>query len=138
MVILTLISSIVMENGVQEIGLQGVTDLPAGYNIMSKQQRSDWLQDQHDGYKKRSVFIWGDNGVWGFGHVYNDGYVISQNDWQIFIDGEGDNINLGEVLLNFLTINIPMLEYLGFAGLCVRLILISCIVIGLVDILWIG
>lgn len=137
MITLTFISAGVVADQEAVLNIPGVIQLPNGYNDMTEQERSTWLQDEHDGYRERNAFRFGDP-FWGYGHIYNDDFSMSIDDWVEFIEGRAEDIDVANVLFNFLTLNIPLLNTLGFAGVCVKAIMVVGIVIGLVDILWIG
>lgn len=115
-------------------------NVPLTYDNMTKVQRAEYLSSLHGGIP---VENWGLNGYglempWLTDRTYPDGTVITNNAYNRFVNGEADNVDYMNLVLSCFTVNPPLLEDLGFAGILIRIILILSIALGLLDLIWIG
>ena len=117
---------------------------PQGYEDMTTLERTLYLYDQFGGnpvynYHWRLSLSWPDwAGDWYYD--FPDGTSMNKEDYENFLSGEYsvDDADLKDVIMSVLTINPPVLDYLGIYGTLIRLILIVSVVIGIIEIIWIG
>ena len=127
-------------SGSSAYNVYGVEVLPSDYSSMSLKEREQYLLSLHGAtsfFDLEVIWKWGD--PWfGVGYRFPDGYEMSAKDYTKFIEGNADSIDLGSVLFNFLVFNPPVLSLFGVVGLILRVFMIACLIIGIVDIVWIG
>ncbi|HEY0090425.1 MAG TPA: hypothetical protein VGB37_16365 [Candidatus Lokiarchaeia archaeon] len=120
----------------------GILPQPDNYKELSNIEREAYLTWQFNGVPQ---YEW----KWGFKasfpdfagrwyYVYPDGTEIEETQWENYIEGQGTDPDYTEVAINMLSINPSCFSYLGIVGVFVRISLIGCIAIGLVELLWIG
>lgn len=120
----------------------GILYKPEGYEDMTPLEREAWLTWTFGGipeynYLWRLKLSWPDfAGAWYY--CYPDGTNIPTQQWENFVNNEGDFIDSLDIVTNIIGINPPALTYLGLFGEIIRIILIVCVAIGLVEIIWIG
>lgn len=116
--------------------------IPENYEDMTKQERINYLAQQHGGMptEKRIWWEWG----WDLDFFYED-YMIfpdhtkwSEEKYDKWINGQAKDVDVLGVAFNILTLNPPILEHLNEWGMLIRIILIASVAIGMLDLLWIG
>lgn len=116
--------------------------LPNDYQNMTEEGRREYFFDLHN-VKDPLEIEFGTRLRLGFPPwegilTFPDGYVITQENWLKYLHGEEITVDYVEMTLNVLSMNPPLLTYLGIVGFYIRVILLMSVAIGLVDLLWFG
>jgi hypothetical protein len=116
--------------------------VPDNYHNMTVQERIDWLDAQHGGGHTRELVLefswfhsWNPfNWLWHYEYTFTDGTKMDDNQYNRFINGNGDDPDYLAVTLSILSINPPALEQIGIWGLMFRIILIVAVCIGIANV----
>jgi len=116
---------------------------PDDYHNMSSSQRAQYLYDLHGANEKVWIFrfalSWPDfAGNWY--RVFDDGFKMTNDKYNDWLDGSYtiDMNDIASMVTSILTLDPPALHQLGIYGTILRLVMIFSVVIGIVELLWIG
>jgi hypothetical protein len=116
--------------------------VPENYQNMTMSERINYLNVQHGGepelQAEKTWFLFGLDNPFRNDRIYPDGSVITQAQYDKYVEGQALNVDYWEVTMSCLTINPPILTTIGDWGIFIRVILIVSVAIGLVELLWIG
>jgi len=133
-------------------------DIPEDYENMTWSERAEYTNISHGGnwtedIEWRAPYWWewatlplaGIGGIhyladtWGNSLItWPDGTQVRQDDLEKYIEGRAFDTDWKGIVESIVTINPPILSYLGIYGAVFRIILVIAVAIGLVEILWIG
>lgn len=129
--------------GTAQIGA-GIVMTPEGYGNMTTYDNKQYLADQFGGsptyeWRWSLKLSWPDwAGRWYY--VFPDGTAMEKDKYESFLDGTYsiDDDDLYDLVMSILTIDPPALKEIGIYGTMIRVVLIVSVVIGLVELIWIG
>jgi len=116
---------------------------PDGYDEMSEGERAEYLAELHGQCVKnwhwRFELSWPDfAGNWYMD--FEDGFSMKFDKYNDFLSGDYviDMGDVSSIITGILTLNPVCLGDIGIYGIFVRLILIFSVIVGIVELLWIG
>ena len=116
--------------------------IPTSYKNMTATERIDFLSDLHGGTAVKVNIGWDLGNIWTWWQAYEyrfpDGFKMTDDQYLKFVYGDATQVNYMEMALDCLTINPPMLSYIGVWGMLFRIVLIMSIALGLLELIWIG
>lgn len=118
-----------------------ITSLPSNYEGMSVDQRIDYFNNLHGG----NPYVFWSWDIFGIGaglcYQFPDGYQIHTDQYWLWVNGYADDINTFDIVTlipKLVTLDIPILNSLGNFGIFIKIILAFCIMIGIIDLIWLG
>lgn len=114
---------------------------PEHYDDMSAFEREQWLWEAHGGEPEhvwKTEITWSINFFGQWYRIFPDGYELTDGQYDKFVNGDASETDYYQIVVAILTLNPPLLESIGIAGLLIRIILIVMVAIGLVELIWIG
>lgn len=114
---------------------------PENYDNMNRVEREAWMHNNHGGVSVRewrTELTWKINFFGQWWYVWPDGFELTEDQYERFLSGNGDQTDYVEIAKAVLFLNPPLLSAIGVAGVLIRIILIVCVAVGLVELLWIG
>lgn len=138
------IGSLIIKNDDSITKLYNIEIIPYNYYTMSQYERQEYLHNKHGGipYETRELgYIWFIPRGIDVYYNFPDGTKMLALDYVKFIDGSAEKLDIfdyTDIILQFISFNPYILSYIGIIGIIIRVSIIICIIIALVDILWIG